>query len=285
MPVVLAGAAAAAVFAVTAWLIVAATDPAARRVSAGGVVRRVVDRLVAGDGRLTRGLVVQLLILAAGAALVIALGALFADVTEAVMDSDDLTVVDRPVLMWLAAHRSPALTRVQVGFADLGGDWVLAVVLAVVAVLVGIRLRSWRPVLLVAIGAGGIQLLVYVVKALVGRSRPDPTQRLVDTRGFSFPSGHSASAVVFVGVLAWLVYMVTARSWVRVTAWVAAAVLTLAVGVSRAYLGVHYPSDVVGGWILGATWLTAVAVAARAIQATSVPTVRDGPPAAGELPP
>jgi undecaprenyl-diphosphatase len=252
------------VFVAAAWLAVLGVRPAARRIGASAAARRAATRLAAGRDWVVARVAAQLLVLIAGASVVVALGAVFAEVTEAVMDQDDLTVLDRPVLAWLAAHRTPAMTQAQIGITNLGGAVTLTVLLTATAALVAVRLRSWRPVVLTAIAAGGIQLLVFAIKTFIARPRPLPSGRLVEAGGFSYPSGHSASAVVCFGMLAWLVCLLTTRAQIRATAWLAAGLLTIAVGLSRAYLGVHYPSDIIGGWILGAAWLATVAAAAYA---------------------
>jgi membrane-associated phospholipid phosphatase len=244
-----------------AWVAVMATRPAARRIQAASATQRLVRGVSAGRDWLIARIAVQLLVLAAGAAAVFAFGALFAEVTEAVVDQDGLTALDRPVLRWLATHRGGGLTRIQIGITNLGNGLVLTVLLLAAVTAVALRLRSWRPVALTVTAAGGIQSLVYAIKVFIGRSRPELAGRLVNATGFSFPSGHSAAALVCFGMLAWLTCMTTRNRMVRATAWVAAALITLAIGVSRAYLGVHYPSDVIGGWVLGGTWLAALAVA------------------------
>jgi membrane-associated phospholipid phosphatase len=252
----------AVVFTTLAWVIVTATRPAARRIRAASATWRLSRHVSVGRRWMSARVATQLLVLAAGAAAVLTLGGLFAEVTEAVVDQGDVTALDRSVLGWLAEQRGPRLTAVQVGITNLGSTLALAAVLLVAVTAVAVRLRSWRPVAVALIGAGGIQLLVFALKVFIGRARPDRAGRLVDVTGFSFPSGHSAGALVCFGLLAWLVCMATRNRTIQTTAWLAAAMLTAAVGLSRAYLGVHYPSDVIGGWILGGTWLTALAVAA-----------------------
>jgi undecaprenyl-diphosphatase len=143
----------------------------------------------------------------------------------------------------------------------------------IAAAVVARRRRSWYPVLLAAVGLGVNQILVTVVKTVIARERPDPPGQLVAVNGFSFPSGHSAGSLVGFGVLAWLVCMTTGNRVVWATAWLSAALGTVAVGASRTYLGVHYPTDVLGGWALGLTWLAVLALAARVWQTRSPSTL------------
>ncbi len=256
----LLSAATAAVFTLLAWMAVLAARPAARRLRDASATRYLARGMKAGHGWVASRNAAPVLVLVAGAAVVVALGNAFAEITDAVTDQDDLTVVDRPVLQWLAQQHSDLLTRIQIGITNLGSAVALIIMLTLAATVAAIRLRSWRPVILTAVAAGGIQLLVFTIKVTIGRARPDPQGRLVEVTGFSFPSGHSASALACFGMLAWLVGMAFANPVARATAWVAAALLTVAIGASRAYLGVHYPSDIMGGWVLGAVWLATVAV-------------------------
>jgi membrane-associated phospholipid phosphatase len=246
---------------------VLATRPAARRLKAASPTRRMPpwlrDRVSA-----------SVLVLVAGAAVALALVAVFVEILDAVVDEDDLAVIDRPAAAWLAQRRTGWSSAFVVAVTDIGGKVLLTSLLAVTASVVALRLRSWRPLVLASVaGVGGV-LLVATIKALIGRDRPDPLQRAIIENGFSFPSGHSASAVVVLGMVAWLISMVTARRTVRATAWVAAAMLAVAVGLSRVYLGVHYPSDVLAGWTLGATWLSTIVVAARLPDSALLPLVR-----------
>jgi undecaprenyl-diphosphatase len=262
MSTILVGAAVAVLVTALAWLAVLATRPAAVRLRTASAGTRLGRGVSAGRAWVGARIAAWLLVLAAGAATVFVLLGLMVEVTEDVVERDDLTVVDQPVMLWMADNRSPQLTGVQIGVTNLGSVLALTAMLLITVSFVAVRLRSWRPVVVALAGAGGIQVLIFAIKVLIGRDRPDLAGRLVGATGFSFPSGHTAGSLVSFGLLAWLVCMTTRHRTVRATAWLTAALLTVAVGLFRVYLGVHYPSDVIGGWILGGAWLTAVAVAA-----------------------
>jgi undecaprenyl-diphosphatase len=247
-----------------------ATRPAARWVRGRAPLRRVPswasDRV-----RLS------VLVLVAGAVAAIALVAVFVEILDAVVDNDDLTAVDRPVVEWIAERRTGGVSSLVVAVTDIGGKVLLAGLLAVTAVTIAMRLRSWRPVVLAAISGGGSAVIVAAIKAMIGRDRPDPVQRAIVESGFSFPSGHATSALVVLATVAWLVSLVTVSRTVRATAWVAAGILAVAIGLSRVYLGVHYPSDVLAGWVLGTSWLITVAVAAHLPDSPLLPSLHTRP--------
>ncbi|MFF7949628.1 phosphatase PAP2 family protein [Streptomyces griseorubiginosus] len=154
----------------------------------------------------------------------------------------------------------PALTHVFRILSDWVWDpWTMRILAAVAAIwLVWRRNARWTAVWLVAACAVGT-LVQQVLKAAVGRERPvwpDP----VDTAHFAaYPSGHALTATVVCGLLLWLLHHEGVDGALWGTA-LAVAVLSVAgVGLTRIWLGVHWPSDVLGGWVLGAT-LVALAI-------------------------
>jgi membrane-associated phospholipid phosphatase len=178
----------------------------------------------------------------------------FAVALEDVMEGNGVIGADPAVQRFLVRNRSGALTELFRGLTHLGS----AVVVIPIALVV-LALLMWRRMRLPAFGlvlaVSGAAVLVAVVKALVGRDRPPPIDRLSAATGSSFPSGHSAISIAFYGALAWVVVASTPRRGLRLLACGAALGLGLLVGFSRAYLGVHWMSDVVSGWLLGLAWL------------------------------
>lgn len=122
------------------------------------------------------------------------------------------------------------------------------------------RLRDARTALWVAATCVLAALVQKALKVLVGRARPVWPDPVDSARESAFPSGHAMTATVVCGLLLWLLHRYGARGATRLMAWAAAVVSVVGVGLSRVWLGVHWPSDVVGGWLLGAL-MVALAVA------------------------
>jgi undecaprenyl-diphosphatase len=117
-----------------------------------------------------------------------------------------------------------------------------------------------RLALFVVVTVAGSELLNAAVKLAVDRSRPVLPDPVAHANGMSFPSGHAQSAIVAYSVLL-LVFLPALRGAWRIIALVAAAAIVLAIGFARVALGVHYVSDVVAGWVLGAAWVAAMTAA------------------------
>lgn len=147
----------------------------------------------------------------------------------------------------------------------LGSVAVLSLVILLAFALLA-SLRRWTEALLLVAGAGGGLMISQGLKRLFERERPDLAYRAVEAVNASFPSGHAMlSAVVFLtlGVLA---ARFSERRRVKVLAVGAAVLVSLLVGGSRVYLGVHWASDVLAGWCVGAAWAMACWLAAFFVQ-------------------
>ena len=169
--------------------------------------------------------------------------------------------LDRSLLGFAAAHRHPWLTIAVRAGTHAGSLALLVPVVLLAGLAWGRRRRTWSPLLLALSTLAGAQVLIEVLKRLVGRPRPGTALALVDSHGFAFPSGHALAAAAVWGLVAVLCGRWARRGAARAAAVTAAGVLALVAGGSRVYLGVHWPTDVLGGWALGAAWGAVVVTA------------------------
>ncbi len=194
-------------------------------------------------------------LLAAGVALMV-LGVVV-KVADSVRENDTIVRADEHVMRFVLAHRSAYFTGAARAATQLGSGWVVAPLTVVVGLLL-LRAGKVSEALLVACSTVGAAVAVAVVKHVVGRARPPVLQQLAEAHGSAFPSGHSAQSIACFGALAWVVWSLGASPRARRLAAVAAIAIAVLIGVSRVYLGVHWMSDVVSGWLLGAGWLVAL---------------------------
>lgn len=170
--------------------------------------------------------------------------------------------VDDAVHDVAVAMRTVWLTPIARGLSDL----MTPVPLVAIGIVLLTRARTRRFGGAWALNVCSVALLNVMLKALMQRPRPDAAARLAEVAGFSFPSGHAATAMAAFGLLAWFMWHASRRGEGRVAA-VACIVLATLVGASRVYLGVHYLSDVLAGFCEAGVWLVLYvrAVAARTL--------------------
>jgi undecaprenyl-diphosphatase len=177
-----------------------------------------------------------------------------AAVVDAVADPAGISAADGPLLQWLVAHRIPAATAVAATISTVGGTAGMAILAALAALVLWLRHRRWEAGIVI-VAAAGAGVWVETLKNLYARARPPEASRLVVETNFSLPSGHALGSTVVLGILAAVAVVVLRGAAARVTAVVLAATLVAAIGVSRLYLGVHWLTDVLDGWLVGGTWL------------------------------
>ncbi|MBO7743062.1 phosphatase PAP2 family protein [Paenibacillus sp. MWE-103] len=150
---------------------------------------------------------------------------------------------------------SPAMTAVMIAFTAAGsGPCVTLLSLLGVLVLFALGYRRELIFFVGVIVCSG--LLNVLLKALFRRTRPD-LHRIIDAAGYSFPSGHSMSAFTLYGVTIYFLWKHARHAGLRTALLLGGIAMTACIGISRIYLGVHYPSDVAGGYIISASWLAA----------------------------
>jgi len=185
---------------------------------------------------------------------------------------------DMGVRMWVHGFASPAVTSFMKFVTELGSPGLFA---AFVVAIIVFLVKGWkRAAVWLVISLAGASVLSVALKYGFHRPRPVPFFG-VAPHSYSFPSGHSLFSLCFYGTLAGLINARVRSLWLRIVVWIAAALLVLSIGLSRIYLGVHYPSDVVAGYLAALVWTSTLVIADRlrkTRRGLKVATVSDPPP-------
>ncbi|WP_239551290.1 phosphatase PAP2 family protein [Paenibacillus elgii] len=179
------------------------------------------------------------------------------------LQKNQLERFDRTYIDWIQSHISPKLTVWMKGITELGSFQTLSVLLLVSVSLMVWRRKKWEALFFMVAVTGGM-LFNQLLKQIFERQRPI-LHRIVEETGYSFPSGHSMGSIVFYGMLAMLLLMFVKSPVLKLLIAVTAGCLIIMIGVSRIYLGVHYPSDVAAGFAAGAAWLTVCGAGLQAV--------------------
>jgi len=173
---------------------------------------------------------------------------------------------DQAVRGFVHGFASPGVTRVMTALTEIGNIGTVVIATLLGCLLLWIYGRRKGAVLL-SVTVAGATVLMFLLKLLFHRQRPSPYFGIATPRDFSFPSGHALVAFCFWGVLAVIVSTEQRRLASRIAMWVLAVAMVLGIGLSRIYLGVHYPSDVLGGYLAAVVWVTGVGVVYRRFRA------------------
>lgn len=192
--------------------------------------------------------------LSVGTGAAIVLFAAQAGLVDMVEDQAGSGWFDQSVWTWFVGHRAPAATTVMTAVSAAGGTAGMAVLALIGAGLLW-RMRRRAEAGIVIGAAVGAGLLVQGFKHLYGRARPPVIDRLTAATNFALPSGHALGSIVVLGVLAAVAVLLSRWFAVQAGAIVLAIAGIVAIGVSRLYLGVHWVTDVLTGWLLGGAWL------------------------------
>lgn len=199
----------------------------------------------------------------------------FVQVTEVVLGgaSQDL---DLAALEWFHDQRRPGLTSLAGQITALGNAATLAVVtLAAAAILWAGGRRVSVYLLLLSVVTGTI--MTFALKAVFDRPRPEVPYATGEPLSASFPSGHALMSAVTYLTVAYLVGRMAHKGPVRHATWAVAGLLVVLIGLSRMYVGVHYPTDVAAGWLGGVAWTILLAGAFRVLGvfAQEMPEIRE----------
>lgn len=172
--------------------------------------------------------------------------------------------IDTGVLQYLFSIRTPSLTDAMIALSAWN-EWTILLPFTIIVAIVLCVWKRWFEALCIMLAVFGSGTMVFVIKQVVMRARPDIQFRAIEEIGYSFPSAHAALSLTLYGFLAYLLTTRTKRRSLQILIWGGSIALSLAVGFSRLYLGVHYGSDVVAGYVIGGLFLwLGIRIATRA---------------------
>jgi undecaprenyl-diphosphatase len=165
----------------------------------------------------------------------------------------------------MGAHHSPVLDNIMLEVTALGTGTVVMMIVAVAALFLVLTQHKYSAILLLVSTGGGL-ILNLILK--MGFDRPRPAIFVPEVQAFSssFPSGHAMSAAIVYGTVAYLAARLHKRRWAKALIMLVALIVILLICISRLYLGVHYPSDVVAGVSIGLAWAAFCMATLEAIQ-------------------
>ena len=178
----------------------------------------------------------------------------FGVLAEEVLDQESF-FFDVPILLFMYTHATPVLDLMMIFFSLLGYRFGV-IPIGLLVLLLFVRRRRWGDALFWGLAVGGAGVLNFAAKQSFERIRPNLWLSIAPETTYSFPSGHAMGSMALVAALVVLLWPTRWR-WLTL---LVGSFFVLMVGLSRVYLGVHYPSDIVAGWTASLAWVVGVSV-------------------------
>ena len=192
-------------------------------------------------------------------------GWMFGALAEDVLARDSMTLYDAGVSRWLLGFATEDSSQFFYLITLLGSPWFILIASVLMSAWLAWR-KQWLQLGALIFSVGGGALINELLKNIFLRPRPDFPNAFYHESGYSFPSGHAMLSVLFFGMTAYLI-AAQVPSWkTQIRLMVTAFTLSLLIGFSRIFLGVHYLTDVLGGWAAGVVWLIVCITALRLAQ-------------------
>ncbi|SFR85768.1 phosphatase PAP2 family protein [Maribacter stanieri] len=188
-------------------------------------------------------------------ALIVVVGGinLFIELTET-LKTDLLATYDTTITDYVISYRSPNLTSYFKFMTNVGDVYGYLIVLVIFLLLSLLVFKRWKYVVQATLVLALATVSNMMLKRFIDRARPG-IEHLVSVETLSYPSGHAMSAMAFYGFLIFLVTKFKIHKVIKYALIVILMLLILSIGISRIYLGVHFPSDIAGGFIAGFIWV------------------------------
>lgn len=188
-------------------------------------------------------------------ALIIVVGGinLFVELTET-LKSDLLADYDQQITEYVISLRSPKLTEYFIFVTNVGDFYGYVIVLGIFTLMSIFVFKHWKYTVQIVLVLLLSAVSNLILKRFIDRARPG-IEHMVSVETLSYPSGHAMSAMAFYGFLMYLFYRFKINLFLKIGVILLLGILILSIGLSRIYLGVHFPSDIAGGYIAGFIWV------------------------------
>ncbi|AFY57759.1 membrane-associated phospholipid phosphatase [Rivularia sp. PCC 7116] len=177
--------------------------------------------------------------------------------------AEETTEFDTAILQSIYEQHTPFLNQIMTGITFLGNGSTLIYLSCLVGIVLLVSRKFASAFTLIIVTSGGIGLNVWL-KNIFARVRPALWERIVDAASYSFPSGHAMVSLVVYGFICYLL-IANFRYWSSICLFLT-TLLVLAIGFSRLYLGVHYPTDIIAGYAAGLVWLISCILSLEILQ-------------------
>ncbi len=166
---------------------------------------------------------------------------------------ETISSFDEPIIDFIQGAEAPWLTTIMRMFTDIGSTTAV-IILGVITLGILLLKKYHTQAILFVVALAGTGILNQTLKFIFKRDRPD-LNRLIDIGGYSFPSGHTMIAFSLYTIIAYIIWRNLKNTWSRVGIMLLAVFMIVMIAVSRIYLGVHFPSDIVGGFLASSVFL------------------------------
>lgn len=178
-----------------------------------------------------------------------ALVIMFVKVADEVRENETLSF-DKNILLWINSFSNPTLDKVMIFITNYGG-FIGAIIISVILLAYLLKRKRKYDAIFAALGIGGTLLINNILKIVFKRARPSLWDLLISENSYSFPSGHTMISLSIVLVL----ILIFRYNKYRNLLIVISIIYAILVAFSRLYLGVHYPTDILGGWLISSFWV------------------------------
>lgn len=182
---------------------------------------------------------------------------LFFGILRDYIGQEKLVQFDLRVINLFSTFRSDQLNHQALFVTYLAkGEVIVVGVIVISLILILIKKRRFLNALLISVLGG--ELFVWIIKNIISRPRPSLINALVNETTYSFPSGHTFVSIAFYGLLVYFIVQSEKNKFLKIISFIIGSILIILVGLSRIYLGAHWPSDVLASFVSGAAWLSII---------------------------